>query len=195
MNYIWFGLIVISIISAMFNGKIESVVEALFDGVETAVKISIYLIGVMAFWMGIMKIAEKSGFTDFVAKLVKPLAKKLFPEIADDDEAISDITFNLSANALGVSNAATPIGIKAMERMQLHNKEKDTATNSMCTFLAMNTAGFQLIPTTVIAILAANGVKNPTVIILPALIVTSITFIFSIIIVKILEKFSKKVED
>ena len=194
MNYIWFFLIIISIILGAVNGKLDEVVEAVFTGAEMAVKIAIYLIGIMAFWLGIMKIAEKSGITEFVAKLLQPIAKKLFPEIAKNDEAISNIAFNFSANAIGLANAATPIGIKAMEEMQKDNIDKSTASNPMCTFLAMNTAGFQLVPTTVIAILAAQGAKNPTEIIIPTLIVTTITFISAIIIVKLLEKFSPKQE-
>jgi len=191
MNYIWFLLIFSAIVVSAFTKSTDAIVQGIWDGAELAVKTSIYLIGIMAFWLGIMKIADKAGVTKYIAKLLKPLAKFLFPEIADDDEAISAIALNLSANALGVSNAATPIGIKAMERMQEHNKKKDTATNPMCTFLAMNTAGFQLVPATVIAILAANNVPNPAIIILPAFIVTSVTFIFAIVVVKILERFSE----
>ena len=195
MNWIWAGLIIISIVFAIINGRVQEVVDALFNGAELAVQTAIYLIGIMAFWLGIMKIAEKSGFSELISKLVKPVMKVLFKDIAHDDEAVSAITLNISANALGVSNAATPIGIKAMEKMQEHNIDKKSASNSMCTFLAMNTAGFQLIPATVIAILAANHASNPTKIIIPTLIVTTLTFIFAICVVKILERFWVKQEN
>ncbi len=188
MNYIWFLLIVISIVIAAFTGRLSFVVDAIVNGAEQAVKIAIYLIGIMAFWLGMMKIAEKSGLVDFIAKLLKPIAKKLFPEIADDEGAIGAIAMNISANALGLSNAATPMGINAMEKMQKHNIDKSSASNSMCTFLAMNTAGFQLVPATVIAVLAANNVPNPTQIIAPTLLVTTLAFCFAIIMVKALEK-------
>ena len=188
MNYIWFFIIVISIIFGAINGKLSDVVAAKLSGAEQSVKISLYLIGIMAFWLGIMKIAEKSGCVDFIAKLITPLAKKLFPEIKDDKKAIGYITMNFTANAFGLANAATPIGINAIEQMQKHNKDKKSASNSMCLLLAMNTAGFQIIPATVIAILAANGDSNPTGIIFPTLIVTTIAFTFAIFTAKVFEK-------
>lgn len=191
MNYIWLGLILISFIIGAINGKLQDVTNAIFLGAKNAVNVAIYLIGIMAFWLGVMKIAEKAGIVDFLSKLIKPLADLIFPELKNNDKAKGLITMNVSANALGLTNASTPIGLKAMEAMQEENNKKDTATNSMCTLLAMNTAGFQIIPATVIAILASVGAKNPTEIILPTLIVTSITFILAIIISKILEKFLK----
>ena len=115
----------------------------------------------------------------------------LFPDLKKDSPAIGDIAMNFSANAFGLSNAATPIGIKAMEELQKLNKDKNSASNDMCTLLAMNTAGFQLVPATVIAVLAACGAKNPSEIVLPTLLVTSFSFVFAIVIVKVLEKFSK----
>ena len=188
MNYIWFFIILISVISAAYTGKIDETVNAIWIGAQKSIEISLYLAGIMAFWLGIMKIAEKSGLVDIVAKLITPFAKKLFPDVPKDNPAIGNIALNLSANAFGLSNAATPIGIKAMEDLQKINKNKKTASNAMCTLLAMNTAGFQIIPATVIAVLAACGSKNPTEIVLPTLIVTTITFIFAIIIVNVLEK-------
>ena len=190
MNYIWALLIVISVIVATFTGNLSKMVQAMFDGAEQAVKLSLYLVGIMSFWLGMMKIADSAGITNFLARVLKPVAKFIFPEISKNDKAISAITMNIAANAMGLSNAATPMGIKAMEEMQKDNPKKNTATNSMCTFLAMNTAGFQLVPATVIAVLAANGAKNPTAIILPTLIVTTITFGLALVIVKSLEKLS-----
>lgn len=191
MNYIWLCLIIISFIVGAFTGKLQDVTNAMFDGAKSAVNVAIYLIGIMAFWLGIMKIAQKSGIIEFLSKLIQPLTNIIFPELKHNQKATGLITMNVAANALGLTNAATPIGLKAMEEMQNENKQKDTATNSMCTFLAMNTAGFQIIPATVIAILASVGAKNPTEIILPTLIVTTTTFILAILISKILQRFFK----
>ena len=172
----------------MITGRIDETVNAIWLGAQKAIEVAIYLAGIMAFWLGIMKIAEKSGMVDFIAKLLMPLAKKLFPDVAENKGVIGDIAMNISANAFGLSNAATPIGIKAMEKLQELNKDKSSASNSMCTLLAMNTAGFQLVPATVIAVLMACGSKNPTEIVVPTLIVTTIAFVSAIVCVKVLEK-------
>ena len=142
----------------------------------------------MAFWLGMMKIADKCGLIKFIAKVIKPITKKLFNEIPEDSPAIGDIAMTFTANAFGLANAATPIGIKAMEELQKHNTDKTSASNAMCMFLAMSTAGFQLIPATVIAILIGIGYKNPTEIIAPTLLVTSIAFICAIILAKTFQK-------
>lgn len=188
MNYIWYFIIVISIIFGAINGTLSEVAKAIFSGTELAVKIVLTLLGIMTFWLGIMKIAEKSGIVEFLSKILNPIARKIFPELPKDSPIIGDVAMNFSANALGLANAATPIGIKAIEGMQELNKDKESASDSMCTLLAMNTAGFQLIPATVIAILAANGSENPTEIIVPTLIVTSTAFISAILIAKLFKK-------
>lgn len=188
MNYIWYFLIVISIIFGAINGTLNEVANAIFSGTQLAVKIILTLLGIMTFWLGIMKIAEKSGIVEFLSKLLNPIAKLIFPEIPKDSPIIGDVAMNFSANALGLANAATPIGIKALEGMQELNKDKESASDPMCTLLAMNTAGFQLIPATVIAILAASGSTNPTEIIVPTLLVTSTAFISAIIIAKIFKR-------
>lgn len=188
MNYIWFFIITISIIFGAINGRLSEVVNAVLSGAEKTIQISLYLIGIMSFWLGIMKIAESSGCVDFVAKIVSPVAQKLFPELKNDKKAIGCVAMNFAANMFGLSNAATPMGINVIEEMQKHNTNKKSASNAMCMLLAMNTAGFQLIPATIIAILAANGDKTPTVIVLPTLIVTTIAFAFAIFIAKVFEK-------
>lgn len=190
MNYIWFLIILVSIVCAAFTGKIDDVVNSILKGAQKSIEIAIYLAGIMAFWLGIMKIAEKSGLVEKIADLLAPAAKFLFPDIPKDNPAIGDIAMNFTANAFGLSNAATPMGIKAMEELQKLNKDKKSASNDMCTLLAMNTAGFQIVPTTVIAVLVAFGSKNPTAIVLPTLLVTSTAFISAIIIVKILQRLS-----
>lgn len=188
MNYIFYGLILLSIVFGAINGKLDAVVNSILSGAELSVKVAFSLIGIMAFWLGIMKIAQDCGFVKFVAKLLKPIAKILFKDIKSDSEAIGDIAMNFTANALGLSNAATPIGIKAMQELQEVNKDKDSASDAMCMFLGMNTAGFQLVPATVIAVLVSVGYNNPATIILPVLIVTSISFVSAILIALILKK-------
>lgn len=190
MNYIFYFLIVSSIIFGIINHRTQDVVNAILSGADLSVKIAFSLIGIMAFWLGIMRIAEKSGLVSIIAKLIKPITKRLFNELPEDNPAIGNIALSLSANALGLTNAATPIGLKVMEELQeenIKNGHKKSASNSMCMFLAMNTAGFQIIPATVVAILVAVGSKNPTEIILPTIIVTSIAFLSSIIIAKMFQ--------
>ena len=188
MNYIFYFLIVISIIIGAVNGKLQDVVNAVMSGAELSVKVAFSLIGIMAFWLGIMKIAQKSGIIDFLSKILKPITKVLFNEIPPQSPAVGDIAMNFTANAFGLSNAATPFGIKAMEELQKENKDKTSASNSMCLFLGMNTAGFQLIPTTVLAVLVGIGYKNPTEIIAPTLLVTIIAFTFAVVLSKVLQK-------
>lgn len=191
MNYIFFILLVGSIIIGAINGKLQDVVNAVMSGAELSVKVAFSLIGIMAFWLGMMKIAQKAGIIDWISKVLKPIAKFLFNEIPPDSPAAGDIAMNFSANAFGLSNAATPFGIKAMEELQKVNKDKTSASNAMCMFLGMNTAGFQLIPTTVLAVLVGVGYENPTEIIAPTLLVTLIAFISAIILSKIFQKLWK----
>lgn len=188
MNYIFFALIAISIIIGIYNDTLNDVVNAMFSACNTAVKISFSLIGIMAFWLGIMRIAEKSGLVQILSKLLNPIAKILFKGVKKDSPVIGNITMSITANALGLTNAATPIGLKVMKELQDDNKNKDTATDSMCMFLGMNTAGFQIIPATVIAVLVGVGAKNPSEIILPTLIVTTISFFVAIITALIFRK-------
>ena len=188
MNYIFFTLIAISIIVGIFNNTLNEVVNAMLSACNTAVKISFSLIGIMAFWLGIMRIAEKSGLVQILSKLLNPIAKILFKDVKKDSPVVGDITMSVTANALGLTNAATPIGLKVMKELQEDNKNKETATDSMCMFLGMNTAGFQIIPATVIAVLVGVGAKNPSEIILPTLIVTTISFLVAIITALIFRK-------
>ncbi len=189
MNYIWLFLIITSFIFAAINGKIEDVVDAMLKSSQSAVMVAFSLIGIMAFWLGMVKIAKNSGLIKIFSNLISPIMKLIFKDVKKDSDAFPNIALNFSANALGLTNAATPFGIKAMEELQKENRgDKSVATNSMCTLLAMNTAGFQLVPASVLAILVASGANNPTDIILPVLIVTTISFLSAIIISKILER-------
>ena len=187
MNYIFFGLVTISIIVGIFNHTISDVVNAMLSACNLAVKFSFSLIGIMAFWLGIMRIAEKSGLVQILSKILNPIAKVLFSDIKKDSPAIGDITMSVAANALGLTNAATPIGLKVMKELQEDSPKKDVATDSMCMFLGMNTAGFQIIPATVIAVLVGVGATNPSEVILPTLIVTTLSFLTAIVTALILK--------
>lgn len=192
MNYIFFLLIFVSLIAGIVNHRLSDVVNAMLTSCNTAVEIALSLIGIMAFWLGIMRIAEKSGLVQLISKLLYPITRFLFKDIKKDSPTTGDITMSIAANALGLTNAATPIGLKVMKELQEDNPNKDKATDSMCMFLGMNTAGFQIIPATVIAILVGVGAKNPTEIILPTLIVTTLSFLTAIVAAIILRKIWRK---
>ena len=189
MNVIFILLILISLIFAVYSGRLDETVNAMFSASMRAVEVSISLIGVMALWLGFVKIAQKSGLIELFAKIISPLLRFIFNELPKDSPAFSNIALNISANALGLSNAATPFGIKAMKDLKKESNSKDKASNSMCIFLAMNTSGFQLVPSSVIAILVASGAKNPVEIILPVFLVTMSTFIFAVFLAKMFAKF------
>lgn len=189
INYIWLFFIVSSVVISLFNNRIDDVFHAILSSCEQAVTISIGLIGIMAFWLGLMKIAEASGLLRVLAKALSPVIRFLFPDIPKNHPVQADITMNVSANALGLGNAATPFGIKAMEGLQeLNQNDKKTASDAMCTFLTINTAGVQLIPVTAVAILASLKAENPTDIIVPTIITTLSALIIGVLFVKCLIK-------
>ena len=191
MNYIWSFFIICSVVVAFFTHKMQEVSNAIMESSGQAVTICIGLIGVMSLWLGIMQIAQKAGLLDLFAKLLSPVVRLIFPDIPKDNPVQADITMNVAANALGLGNAATPMGIKAMEGLQKLNKNpKDTASDSMCTFLTINTAGVQILPVSVIAILMSLGATNATDIILPTLLTTFGALIIGILFVKFLIKIS-----
>ncbi len=162
------------------------------DGVikyaKTAVELAIGLIGIMALWLGIMKIAEQSGLVSKLAALLKPLTTRLFPDVPPDHPAMGAMIMNISANMLGLANAATPLGLKAMEELNKLNRKAGTATDAMCTFLVINTSNVQLIPATVIAIRAAAGSANPTDILGPVIVATAVSLIAGVTTVRLLAK-------
>ena len=190
INYIWAFLIIISILTGVLTGRIADVGASVLVSAKFAVTVAISLIGIMAFWLGIVKIAEKSGLMGIITKIISPICKFLFPSIPKEHPALSNIAMSFSANALGIANAATPIGIKAMEQMQELNPEKTVATNPMCMFLAINTAGFQLVPASAMAVLVAVGCSNPSIIILPSLLATTVALMVAVFSAKIFEAFS-----
>lgn len=170
--------------------KMKEVTNAAIDYASTAVNIAIGLIGIMALWLGIMKIGESAGLIAKIAKSIKPVTKFLFPDVPQDHPAVGSIIMNISANMLGLGNAATPFGLKAMEELDSLNENKGTATNAMCTFLTINTAGLTLIPATAIAIRAASGSSDPAIIIGTSFFGALCATITGITAAKILEKFS-----
>lgn len=173
LNFIWTFFIVFGVICAFISGEGgEALTNAALKSGQEGIEICFTLIGIMAVWMGLLKIAEKSGLIKYLAKIIEPLVHWIFPELPTGDPAFMPIIFNISANLLGLGNAATPFGLKAMEELQKINVKKDTATNSMRTLLVLNTTGLTVIPTTIIALRSATGSKNPTEIISITIIAT-----------------------
>jgi spore maturation protein A len=188
LNVLWIGLVLISIVLGVVNGTTAEVVASITSSCKTAVNIAIGLVGVMTLWLGLMKVAESAGLVGFLARAMRPVLKWLFPSVPEDHPAMGAMMMNMAANMLGLGNAATPFGLKAMEHLQALNPSGKTATNAMCTFLAINTSSIQLIPITAIAILAATGDPNPTRIIFPVLLATACSTIAAVTAVKVLEK-------
>ncbi|MTI65949.1 MAG: spore maturation protein [Firmicutes bacterium] len=187
INYIWFFLIFIGIVVALFTGNIDIINTTIIEDTQQAVMFAIGLTGIMAVWLGLMNIANKSGLIKSFSKLLRPLTHILFPKIPKDHKALSLIIMNMVTNMFGAGNSATALGLKAMEEMNTLNKDKKTATNAMCMFLVINMSSVQLVPLTVLKIRADSGSSNPTEIIGTSLIATFISTIVGIISVKLLE--------
>lgn len=181
VNVIWASMAIIGIFYAMINGTMEQVNEAVFESANEAVTLSIGLISVLVFWLGIMRVAEKAGILKGLAKIFRPFISRLFPEIPKDHPAMGYILSNITANIFGLGNAATPMGIKAMEQMKVLSGT-DTASRSMVTFLALNTSGLTIIPTTVIAIRMQYNSVSPTEIVGTTIIATAVSTISAILI-------------
>lgn len=182
VNYIWAALAIIGIVFAAINGTMDEVNKAIFSGAKEAVTICIGLISVLVFWLGMMKIAEQAGLLRKLTNLFRPFVARLFPEIPKNHPAMGYILSNMMANIFGLGNAATPLGIKAMEELKRLNGGKNTASNSMITFLALNTSSITLIPTTVIAIRMNYHSASPTDIVGPTIIATIFSCISGILI-------------
>lgn len=217
LNWIWFGMIIGSILLAggidLYHEVVSSdqvvaldqekrnlneetklgqVTSAAIKAANTAVEIAIGLIGVMALWLGVMKVAEEAGLTKVLARMVKPITRWLFPKIPSDHPAIGAMIMNIAANMLGLSNAATPLGLKAMEELDKLNPNKGEATDDMCTFLVLNTSAITLIPATAIAIRASLGSQNPQMIIIPSIMAATCATIVGVTAVKLIQRFNRK---
>jgi len=189
LNYIWLGLVVLAVLMGGFTGHLQEVSNAAIEGCKTAVmNIALPLAGVMTFWLGLMKLAEKSGLVSMLSLALRPALRRLFPDVPTNHPAMGSIVMTIASNMLGLGNAATSIGLRAMQQLEKLNPRPGTATDAMCTFLAINTSSVQLIPVTAIAILAAAGSKAPTQIIGTAFFGSCCSTIVGIIAVKFFEK-------
>lgn len=188
MNYIWAFFMILSIICAIITGRVSEVSNAIMQGAQDAVTLVISMLGMMCFWTGLMNIADMGGLTHIISKVLSPVLKKLFPEYDKDSKAMRTICMNITANILGLGNAATPFGIEAMKEMQKNNKTKDTANNSMVMFVVLNTASLQIIPTLLTILRQKHGAQYPLDV-LPAIWITSIvSLVVGIAVAKILER-------
>ncbi len=188
LNGIWVGMVLVSLLYGAFSGRLDAVMEQAIASASEAVQVSLGLLGALALWCGVMKILEQAGGVAVIGRIFRPILKGLFPKLKEDSPAMGAIVLNLSANLLGISNAATPLGIRAMEELQKANQNPREATNEMCLFVVLNTASVQLVPTTLIALRQAAGVENPFAITLPILVVSLLALVAGILAVKLGEK-------
>ena len=197
LNIIWFGIIIISVICGILTGRVHEVVLSVTDSAKLAFDIALSMAGMMTLWLGIMQIAQDSGLIKAITKVIAPLLKRLFPDVPLDHPAFGAITLNITANVLGLANAATPFGIKAMEELEKLNPFPGEATNAMCMFTVINTSSVQLMPVSAISFLAAAGATDPTGIIFSGLLATICSTVAGIVMVFIMQKNAKykKVEN
>lgn len=185
MNYIWGAIIIISYVFSVFAGTTDTVTKSIFDGCESAVSLVISLLGMMCLWTGLLQIAQNSGLTKKVQKLISPLISFLFPSVRRNSETAGAISMSITANLLGLSNAATPLGLAAMEKLEKENMIKGTASDDMCMFVLINTASITLIPTTLLTIRTAFNSLKPLEIIIPVWIVSIVSLASGVICAKI----------
>ena len=191
LNFIWCFFIVISIIFGIFKGTYENVNSAIFDSIESTVSLIITLFGSICFWNGVMNIVKNTSLINKIKKALKPLIKIIFKNMDENDNAFEDISMNITSNLLGLGNASTPCGLKAMEKMQKENPNKEKLSNNMMLFILINTASIQLIPTTIISIRIGLGSNNPSGIILGVWFASIVTFISMLLITKFYFKLRK----
>ncbi len=189
MNYVWAGLIFAAYLFAAWNGNVEAVTQGALDGAKNAVEMVLALLGMMCFWTGLLEIAKRSGLTEKLAHLARPLTRLLFPKLRQDGAAVSAIVMNMIANFLGLSNAATPLGLKAMGELKRLEGETGRASDAMCMFVVINTASINLIPTTLITLRSAAGSADPFGILVPVWICSVLSVTVGVTAVKI---FSRK---
>lgn len=192
MNTIWTFLIVISIFFSILTCNLETFTKSLFEATKSAVEVCLYLLGIVSLWLGITKIVEDSGLIFHISNFFQPIVSKLFKRIPKEHPSITSITLNFLANLLGLGNAATPLGIKAMQDLQALNDDKESVSFEMMLFIVINTASIQLIPFTVVGILSQYGSQNPSLIVLPTIISTIISAVIAVINLFIFKKFFDK---
>jgi len=191
MNFIWFVLIALSIVAAVCTGRLEALTKAMFDGAKAAVEISLYLLGIVALWLGITRIIEESGLIYRISHIFRPLITRLFKNVPADHPAITSITLNMLANLFGLGNAATPLGIKAMQDLQTLSSDRENVTFEMMLFIVVNTASIQLVPFTVVGILAEFGSSNPSAIVLPTICSTALSAIIAIAVLLLFRRLAR----
>jgi len=192
MNIVWLVVISLSIVLAAVNGRVDAFTKAMFEAGKAAVEVCLYLVGIVSLWLGLTKILEDSGLIYRLSNFFRPAISFVFKNIPEGHPSITSITLNLLANLFGLGNAATPLGIKAMEDLQTLNPETNTITFEMMLFIVINTASIQLIPFTAIGLLASYGSRNPNIIVLPTLISTVISAATAVGILYLFKKFSRK---
>lgn len=192
LNILWPVFIIISIIYAIFSGNLDSLNKSIFESTESAVSLTLTLIGMTCLWSGIMEIASNTNILNYLTKALNPIVRKIFPDIKLGNKAYDNIILNIVANILGLGNAATPLGLKAMNELQDENKDKETLSDNMMMLIVLNTASLQIIPTTVISIRSSLGSNNPTQIIFPVWLSTICAAIVGIICCKIIIRYTKK---
>lgn len=188
LNYIWGGMILISLIVSLFTGKVDATAAAAAEGAGAAVQTCLTLLGILCLWTGLAKIGEQAGLIRMIARILNPLLKILFPKLEKDSAARGSIVMNMVANLLGMGNAATPLGIKAMGDLHKRNRMRLTASDEMCMFVVLNTASLQLMPTTLISLRQAYGSAAPGSIILPVWLTSVCALTVGILIAKFLER-------
>ena len=189
LNWIWLAMLIVAVLVGGLTGRMPELTKGAFETAEVAVmKIALPLVGIMAIWLGIMRLAERAGLVQIIAQALRPVLRRLFPDVPPDHPAMGAMVMNMAANMLGLGNAATPLGLRAMQHLERLNPHPGVATNAMCTFLAINTASIQLVPTTAIALLAVAGAKNPTAIVVTAFLATCCSATAGVMAAKLLEK-------
>lgn len=184
MSIVWFLLLALGLAVAAIDGNVAGFTKGALDGATNAVTLAIGLTGTLALWLGLLRIAEQAGLTEKLAHVVRPVMRRLFPDVPPEHPAMTAMVLNVAANALGLGNAATPMGLKAMEELQSLNERRDTATDAMVLFLVINTSSVQLIPATVVALRAGAGAANPTDIVGPTLLATLVSTVIGILAAK-----------
>lgn len=186
MGYIFGGMIIVSVLFSFGGGSPEAVAQAALSGAENAVKLSFDLLGMMCFWSGLLEVARRAQLTEKLSRLIAPVTKFLFPRLPSDSPAVSAMIMNITANVLGLSNAATPLGLAAMTELQKLNPKKERASDEMCMFVVLNTASISLLPTTVITMRAAAGSSDPFSIIVPVWLCSALALTVGVLMAKLL---------
>ena len=188
MGLVWTFLVVAAVVTAAFTGSVAALTGAIAESAGKAVTVALGLVGVMTLWLGLMRVAEEAGLVTQVARLVRPLMRRLFPEVPADHPALGSMVLNLSANLLGLGNAATPFGVRAMQELETLNPRQGVATDAQALFAAMNTASLQLVPATVIALRAGAGSRAPAEILGATLVASACGVVVAVVVAKLLAR-------